>query len=240
MDNKWRGHCLTYMTQKMGYLAFLRLIGTLYFKKHYSAMVSLKEVETPSQLLNAQQCPSIKEAHLKWYNEIREIVSDRIVNEEVRMPSPTSMWRHWLRSCWVARMWRNSNGEDILGGLPAPEESGWTRNTDGEYIYDWECPTVLQRVKDTIDFLTKGCSCKKGCSTKRCNCRKNGHHCGPGCTCINCVNVHADSSSNDIDEAQSNDESTDAESEEEEETVTTEIITLQNLLEDQLFIDLLN
>ncbi len=33
------------------------------------AMVSLKEVETPSQLLNA----SIKEAHLKWYNEIREI-----------------------------------------------------------------------------------------------------------------------------------------------------------------------
>ncbi len=31
-------------------------------------------------------------------------------------------------------------------------------------------------------------------------------------------------------------QSTDAESEEEEETVTTEIITLQNLLEDQLFI----
>ncbi len=132
-----------------GYLAFLRLIGTLYFKKHYSAMVSLKEVETPSQLLNAQQWPSIKEAHLKWYNEIREIVSDRIVNEEERMPSPTSMWRHWLRSCWVARMWRNSNGEDILSGLPAPEESGWTRNADGEYIYDWEFPTVLQRVKDT-------------------------------------------------------------------------------------------
>ncbi len=35
------------------------------------------------------------------------------------------------------------------------EESRWTRNADGEYICDWECPTVLQRVKDTIDFLTK-------------------------------------------------------------------------------------
>ena len=91
---------------EMGFLAFLRLIGTLYFKKHYAAMVSLKGTETPLQLFHAHP-PStdLKEQHLLWYNNIRQVVSDRITSEEERMPSPTSMWRHWLRACWVACMW---------------------------------------------------------------------------------------------------------------------------------------
>ena len=86
------------------YLSFLRLIGTLYFKKHYSAVVSLRSTETPQQLFNSKQSPTgaPKQQHEQWYNDIRAIVSERITNEEERMPSLTSMWRHWLRSCWIA------------------------------------------------------------------------------------------------------------------------------------------
>ena len=46
-----------------------------------------------------------------------------------------------------------------------------------------------KQVEDTINFLTKGCSCRGGCLTRRCGCTKNGRHCGPGCQCQNCKNV---------------------------------------------------
>ena len=86
-------------TRDKGFLAFIRLIGTLYFNKHYSAMVSLKGVEIPQQRFNSKPCTSINEQHRLLYNEIRTIVGDRIICEEERMPSYTSMWHHWLCSC---------------------------------------------------------------------------------------------------------------------------------------------
>lgn len=111
------------------------------------------------------------------------------------MPSHTSMWRHWIRSCWVAHMWSNSSRENIRESLPSPETCGWKKNSDGSYAFDWECPDVQKKVRDTIDFLTKGCSCKKGCLSKRCGCKKNNHHCGPGCQCHNCENIPPTTSS---------------------------------------------
>lgn len=92
------------------FLSFLRLIGTLYFKKH---MVSLHGVETPQQLFYAKgPCTSTIQQHHKWYDNIRSVVSDRITNEEDRMPSRTSMWRHWLQCCWVAQLYQASHEEN--------------------------------------------------------------------------------------------------------------------------------
>ena len=130
--------------------------------------------------------------HLEWYNSIRAIVSDRITCEQDRMPSHTSMWRHWQRSCWIAGMWSNSSEEDIEDSLPPPEECGWKKANDGSYTVDWECPRVQRQVQDTIEFLTKGCSCRSGCLSRRCGCVRNGHHCGPGCHCQNCKNATTD------------------------------------------------
>lgn len=84
---------------------FLRLIGCLYLKKHYSAVVSLKSIEKPQQLLHSFPPDPDVDQHKAWYNAIWNIVSDRIMNEEERMPSPTALWQHWLCSCWVAKMW---------------------------------------------------------------------------------------------------------------------------------------
>ena len=69
------------------------------------------------------------------------------------------------------------------------EVCGWCKSEGGVYTYDWECPEVISRVTDTIHFLTKGCSCKKGCQTNQCGCRKKGNTCGPGCQCQGCSNV---------------------------------------------------
>ncbi len=98
---------------KENFLSFIRLIGTLYFKKHFSAMVSLRG------LLNSKGvCTDNTKQHECWYNDIRSIVSDRITSEEDRM---TSMWRHWLRSCWVAQLYQRAHTQDPFDLLPKPD-----------------------------------------------------------------------------------------------------------------------
>ena len=106
------------------------------------------------------------------------------------MPSLTSMWQHWLRSCWIAKTLCNSTKEDPYNNLPYPELCGWCKNEGGVYTYDWEFPEVQSRVTETINFLTKGCTCKKGCYNQ-CGCRRKRSTCGPGCQCQGCKNVGA-------------------------------------------------
>ena len=78
----------------------------------------------------------------------------------------------WKRSCWISQMWQQSN------------QAG-----DGQYIIDWESPEVQQQIKDNIEYLTKGCSCKKGCKNLKCGWRKKMRKCGPGCLCQSCMNI---------------------------------------------------
>ena len=75
-----------------GFLFFLRLVGYLYFKKHYSAVVSLTSIETPEQLRNSFPFGSDEEQHQKWYDKIRSIVSDRICSEDERIPTTTAIY----------------------------------------------------------------------------------------------------------------------------------------------------
>ena len=157
--------------------------------RHLSAFVALKCAQAPLQLFNSITGHTIVQKHELWYGTIRRIVSDRICTEEERMPSYTSLWRHWLRSCWIANMWRNSPNRDVYGALPPPEEYWWKKDSTGQYKVDWESSEIQLTVEQTINFLTKGCSCKKGCKTKQCSCRKNGRQCGPGCQCQGCTNL---------------------------------------------------
>ena len=185
---------------KSGFLSFVRLIGTLYFKKYLSAFVSVCGFDTPNQLFNSfgDYTSSIDEKHQHWLEKIRAVVSERLLNEEDRIPSYTALWRHWLRTCWISEMYKNSPQQDLFEGLPLPENSGW-KNEDGTFKIDWDSPDLQDKVKGTIDFLTKGCSCKRGCKTRQCGCRKKSQHCGPGCECHGCVNlpVHVDDNASD-------------------------------------------
>ena len=176
-------------TKANGFLSFVRLVGTCYFKKHLAAFIALKGHETPFHLYNSLDAslPN-REKHELWLQEIRKVVSERILNEEERVPSITSLWRHWLRSCWVHEMWQNSSEEDLYTSLPLPEESGW-KKLDDCYSIDWEAPEIQEKVQESIEFLIKGCNCKKGCKTAKCGCRKKARYCGPACLCQECTTI---------------------------------------------------
>ena len=155
-----------------------------------SAFISLYGFQTPKHLFNSLDAslePNIK--HEVWLKQIQSVVNNRITTEEEKVPSHTSLWRHWLQTCWITQMWKNSTLPDIYSSLPPPEESGWICESDGTYAIDWEAAEVQKIIQDTIDFLLKGCSCKKGCKSYLCGCRKLKSYCGPGCLCQGCTNV---------------------------------------------------
>ena len=185
------GHLDETLTENkhLGFLAFIRLVGTVYFKRHVAAFSSVYGHDTSRQLFNSVLCSTPEEHHQTWLEKVRSVVAERIASEEERVPSFTSLWRHWLRSCWISQMWLNSPLADLYCSLPPPEQSGWLLNHDGSYAIDWEEPEVQMKIKQTIDFLVKGCSCKRGCKSKLCGCRKKDKHCGPGCECQGCTNL---------------------------------------------------
>ncbi len=60
--------------KQKGFLAFLRLIGTLYFKKYWSAFATQCNCETPQQLLESvADTESSRKTHESWINRIREV-----------------------------------------------------------------------------------------------------------------------------------------------------------------------
>ena len=235
-------------SQSNGFLSFVRLVGTVYFKKHIAAFNSLYSYETSEQLFNSTNPTLSNEArHQNWLKKIREVVAERITTEEERVPSYTALWRHWLRTCWCTQLWQSSTQEDIYANMQPPEQFGWIHHSDGTYSIDWEDPDVQEKVRGTIDFLLKGCTCKKGCKTNRCKCRKRSNFCGPGCECQGCLNVPVqlpvaqssndtdsdeNTSTTDSDENTSTTDSDDSEDsiQEEEEQLETEIITMDELL----------
>ena len=135
------------------------------------------------QTAQCQSPLSSEDQRKTWFKQLRTVVAERIVTEEERVPSYTSLWRHWLRTCWCAQLWCSSPLEDMYADLLPPESCGWVKNSDGTYSIDWEDPDVQKKIQGTIDFLVKGCTCKKGCKNNRCKCHKRGDYCGPGCEC---------------------------------------------------------
>ena len=69
------------------------------------------------------------------------------------------------------------------------EEYGWIWNDDCQ-VYD-AVMTKLPPAPETIIELNV-CSCKTGCKTNRCKCKKNGNlNCTEMCKCENCENTNS-------------------------------------------------
>lgn len=172
-----------------GFLALVRLVGTVYFKKNLATVVSKLGVETPNQLFNStnQSNMTDEERHQEWHHAIKRVI--HITSENQRPPTLSALRRHWLTLCWIKGMWNNSTKADQHDGLASPETHGWIKEVNGEYLIDWDAKEVVQKIQDTLDFLCKGCACKSGCRTKRCSCQKKGIFCGAGCECRDCSNM---------------------------------------------------
>ena len=156
------------------------------------------------------------------------------MSEEERVPSYTALWHHWKRVCWVSEMWNNSPQQDVMKEISLPEDSSWFLTADNKYAIEWESPEIEEQVQSSINFLVKGCSCKKSkCKTLQCSCRKGGRNCGPGCECHGCTNLPniSEEANSDTDTGHSELEDTDATddgssgSEEDRGDLETEIIT---------------
>ena len=95
------------LNQKSGFYAFIRLVGTVYFKKNLASVVSKLNIETPVQLFNSLGCTTDHEPkHTEWYNLIKKAYNP--MNETQQLPTLTALNRHWMRCCWIKEMWKNS------------------------------------------------------------------------------------------------------------------------------------
>lgn len=165
-------------------LAFIRLVGCAYFKKHTNAFYG----HTPSSLMNSFDTDSLSplEQHRKWLDHLRQTIWDRISSENETIPSFEALQYHWLRSCWVLHMWQQAESARMV--LAPLEGNGWLRE-EGILNIVWDTPVNRLKVKQRVRLLMNGCGCKTGCRSGRCGCKKSGSICGAGCRCVNCENT---------------------------------------------------
>ena len=169
-----------------GFLSFVRLIGTVYFKKHLAEFT----LDTPRALYMSLSQDGVgpAEQHKKFIEVIRESVWSRIEFEDELPPSFDALWRHWQRTCWVSDMWNQAARNHMR--LLDITQYGW-KIVDGKLECDWESVENREAVRQQLGLLFRGCSCSSvtACSTRRCSCVKKGNKCGPGCRCKNCGNT---------------------------------------------------
>ena len=175
---------LKMQTCSQGFLAFLRLIGTTYFKKHASGF----DTNSPVSHFNkfSESSHDQLQQHSAWLNDIRQNIWDRITFENEIIPSTDALWRHWKRSCWIIDMWRQADKNNMV--LQPLNSHGWTID-DGHLTIDWDSMENIKAIQDRVSLLTKGCKCKTGCTTARCGCKKKRMNCSAGCMCTNCSNL---------------------------------------------------
>ena len=115
-----------------GILAFSRLVGCAYFRKHKS--IFSPAYPSPMTLFNSlhkdNQVPI--HHHSAWLEQMRERIWSRIKYEEEMIPSDEALIRHWKRSCWVMTVWKQANSNSIT--YPPLISNGWKQPTPTELI----------------------------------------------------------------------------------------------------------
>ena len=168
----------------LGFLSFLRLIGTIYFKKYASGF----DTQSPATYFKKFICPtkSIKEQHQDWINSIRDNIWSRTKFENQMIPSNEALYLHWQRTCWVLQMWSQADKNTII--LSDMEQFGW-KIVESTLTIIWDSAENIRNIEKRVDAILKGCRCSTGCATARCGCRKKGTSCLEGCECVNCTNM---------------------------------------------------
>ena len=122
------------LTLDNGFLSFVRLVGTMYFKKHLSVF----HCNTPRALYMSLEETGLspREQHKKFIQIIREEVWSRIEFEDELPPSFEALQRHWLRTCWVSNMWSQANKNhmaflDLKGTVSLDNQPRFPRITIG-------------------------------------------------------------------------------------------------------------
>ena len=173
-------------TNAKGFLAFMRLIGTTYFKKHATGF----DTSSPSShfLKFCDSSLTENQHHSVWLEDIRQNIWHRIKYENEQIPSDESLWLHWKRSCWVSNMWEQAD-KNVMD-IGEVSDFGWTVKNNTLSVV-WDSQSNVMSIRQRVGALLWGCKCITGCTTGRCGCRKKQQYCMEGCECKNCTNLES-------------------------------------------------
>lgn len=117
-----------------GKLAFFRLVGCAYFRKHRASF--LPAFSTPARLPEVNnQSPHTH--HNAWLDAIRERIWCRIQYEEEMVPSDGALLRHWQRACWVLSVWQQACSNHVT--YPPLNGNGWIQQPGSNtLLIDWD------------------------------------------------------------------------------------------------------
>ena len=163
----------------IGYLSFLRLVGTVYYEKHNTGFETPNPITHFNSFHKHNTIPVLH--HHQWIEAIRQTIWDRVQFETEMLPSNDALARHWKCTCWVLHMWNQSSQSTM--DLKPLTDYGWKVEGD-ELLYDWDSEENMTAVRQRVETLMKGCHCKTGCKTARCSCRKKENKCAEGYECV--------------------------------------------------------
>ena len=101
------------------------------------------------------------ENHTLFINSLREALFKRC-DAEHNLPSVEAFHYHWLRSCWVWKVWSQADKNVII--YPPLDEFGWAVK-DNELSIIWDTDESIKKAEGKIKLWTRGCCCTKGCKT---------------------------------------------------------------------------
>lgn len=175
---------LTDLSYNRGYLAFIRLVGAIYFKKYTAAFnAASPELHFVQFQIETR---TTHQQHTDWLDDIRQNIWYRVKFENEMLPSNQALGLHWRRTCWVLDMWHQATLNTVK--LKPLIDNGWSL-TAGHLSIVWDTDENIQAVKERVDSILRGCKCAGGCKTRRCGCKRSGKLCAYGCECTNCLNL---------------------------------------------------
>ena len=158
---------IVYDIHKEGYLAFIRLIGTVYFKKHSTGF----EAASPAAHFRSFCDPNLtaQQQHSAWLDDIRQTIWYCVKFENKMIPSDEALLLHWRRTCWAIHMWGQADINTIT--LEPIIQHGWKiSGPPNSLSIIWDSQENIAQVRDRVNALLKGCKCVTGCMTKRSRC----------------------------------------------------------------------
>lgn len=90
-----------------------------------------------------------------------------------------------MRSSWVLHIWGQAQTTETMALEPLV---GWLKDNNGKLVIDWDGEDNMRKIRSRVNIVPKGCSCKSGCTTNRCGCRKKEIPCGVGSSCKDRLN----------------------------------------------------
>ena len=155
-------------TQESSFLAFLRLVGVVYFLKNLPAFRN--QFQSPIACYQSYTTQSVvpKQKDFMWIKMLNAKIWERVDFEDSLIPSIEALRLHWMRSRWVLLYWRQAQHSYIQ--LPPIEKHGW-KIKEQTLVVEWDTEENIKGIQNRVALLLRGCGCKKGCDTRQCSCK---------------------------------------------------------------------